>query len=199
MSTNERLPKWTMKSSPYYALWISERSKRRNSDKKKSDGLFRSCSSSSDCQKCSGRFPPGNFNLTDQPRNGRPPGVDEDFLLVIVDNKLKISTEKFTKSLKIDLSTNFRHLKKFKNNGRFWQIVTVLFFHYDNARQRVSKQTLQNPPAPTEISSFGSFEFSFVPVSTEPFISAVPNLFAPRTGVMQIIFSTGQCRGRSRV
>lgn len=57
------------------------------------------------------RFHQDDFNLNNQPYSRWLSNV-EDVLLVIVVNKTKISTEEIAKSLKIDISTAFCHLKE---------------------------------------------------------------------------------------
>lgn len=131
---------WKVAFSPYYDLWILESNKCCKCDKKHSEGLFGSFSSSSGVEKEIWQISSGDdFNLHDQPRLGRPSVVNEDEL---PENEVKISTEKVAKRLKIDISTAFYHLKRrgFKKNGWFRKIENV---------------------------SFSTTTFLFIPVSTE--------------------------------
>lgn len=52
------------------------------------------------------------FNLNDQLRPGQTVDVDEDALLDIVKNKMKIPTEETAKTLAIDITIVFCHLKR---------------------------------------------------------------------------------------
>lgn len=70
----------------------------RNCDKNNSEGLFGSCTSTSDDQKIVWQISSEGFlNQDDQPRSRRPSNVDEKALLAIVENKPTISKEEIAK------------------------------------------------------------------------------------------------------
>lgn len=62
------------------------------------------------------------FNLNDQLRSGKTFDVDEDALLDIVKNKLKVPTEETAKTLAIYIAIAFCHLKRVgsKQIDGFW-------------------------------------------------------------------------------
>lgn len=64
------------------------------------------------CERWFAKFKRGNFNLEDQPRSGRPSGIDDDIVRNLVDTNSRISTQEIAERLNIDRSTAFRHLKK---------------------------------------------------------------------------------------
>ncbi|XP_025263217.1 histone-lysine N-methyltransferase SETMAR-like [Camponotus floridanus] len=63
-------------------------------------------------KKWFGRFRNGDFNMEDQPRSGRPSGIDDDIVCALVEKNPRITTEDIAERLNIDNSTAFRHLKK---------------------------------------------------------------------------------------
>ncbi|XP_029669357.1 histone-lysine N-methyltransferase SETMAR-like [Formica exsecta] len=50
--------------------------------------------------------------MEDQPRSGRPSGIDDNIVHALVERNPRITTENIAKKLNIDNSTAFRHLKK---------------------------------------------------------------------------------------
>lgn len=65
-------------------------------------------------KKWFGRFRNGDFNMEDQPRSGRPSGIDDDIVHALVERNPRITTEDIAERLNIDNSTAFRHLKKLR-------------------------------------------------------------------------------------
>lgn len=64
-------------------------------------------------QKRFDRFRQRDFNFIDQPRSWRTSDVNEETLLAIVENKMKVSTKVIANSVEIDISTDICHLWKF--------------------------------------------------------------------------------------
>ncbi|XP_020289890.1 histone-lysine N-methyltransferase SETMAR-like [Pseudomyrmex gracilis] len=64
------------------------------------------------CERWFAKFKRGDFNLEDQPRSGRPSGIDDDIVRNLVDANSRISTQEIADRLNVDRSTAFRHLKK---------------------------------------------------------------------------------------
>lgn len=87
-------------------------------------------------KKLFGRFCWSDFKINDQSCFRLTSTVDENALLVIMENKPKISMEEIAKSLKIDISTDFCHLK------RLGFMEKQPIFHHDSTKLHVAKQTL---------------------------------------------------------
>lgn len=98
LSTNEYLKDggWKVAFSTYYALWISERSKHWNCNKKKIFRRYIWCSSFLDSQKLVWQIWSGY-----QPHSWQLSDIDEDALLAIMENKPEISTEELLRVLKL--------------------------------------------------------------------------------------------------
>lgn len=89
-----------------------------------------------------GRFYLGDFNLNDPADLQTPtktPCLPSGRM-----NELPILTGENSKSLEIDITTAFRHLKRitFKKKGQFWQIEKSVIFHYGKTRTYVARQIL---------------------------------------------------------
>lgn len=63
-------------------------------------------------KKWFGRFRQGNFSLEDEPRSGRPSGLDNDVVRTLVKARPRITTEEIAETLSINKSTAFRRLKQ---------------------------------------------------------------------------------------
>lgn len=96
--------------SPYYTLWISEGSKRRNCNKIILKVYL--APTLETVKKCLDRFCEVDFKLNDQPRSSRPSDVSESTLLVTPKKKRKFPREQFDKTSKIDISTAIRYWKR---------------------------------------------------------------------------------------
>lgn len=80
------------------------------------------------------------LNLDDQ--SGRDSDAEADAVLTVVENKLIIiSMEDVAKSLTIDGTNVFHHLKRFgiKKNGRFRQFEKVAFYSFFSFQNRLCR------------------------------------------------------------
>lgn len=101
---------WKVELSPYYTQWILERSKCQNCDKNIQKSCLDRGPALRSVEDWFSRLHQSYFKLHDQ----RAFCVDkrQRFAFAMVENKLKPSTEEIAKSLKIDISIVFCHLKK---------------------------------------------------------------------------------------